>query len=159
MEKQHLARRRFGGPAIHRTAELCFLCPAIHAIYLGHPTIEYFRLTLSGAGQEVIRNELLTTGWRSSTLPEGASEDQQFIELQSFVFSVPQVPWVVDLQFDELLVLRSAFWQGAASPLGPRPIWVVGDGTDPVVRSSLRITSCPAPDRVSLKYSIVGWPR
>jgi hypothetical protein len=32
----------------------------IHAIYLGHPTIEYFRLTLSGAGQEVIRNELLT---------------------------------------------------------------------------------------------------
>jgi hypothetical protein len=31
-------------------------------------------------------------------LPKGASEDQQIIELQSLVFSVPQVPRVVDCQ-------------------------------------------------------------
>ncbi|KAF5878651.1 putative siderophore biosynthesis acetylase protein [Botrytis fragariae] len=93
----------------------------VHAIYLAHPTIEYFRLTLSGAEKEVIRSELLSTGlgiehpkpWRFSSAAKTASPTE------------------------ELLILRGAFWQGAASPLGPRPIWVIGDGTDGPVRGSL----------------------
>ncbi|KAF7958493.1 hypothetical protein EAE96_002036 [Botrytis aclada] len=93
----------------------------VHAIYLAHPTIEYFRLTLSGSEKEVIRSELLSTGlgiehpkpWRFSSAAKTASPTE------------------------ELLILRGAFWQGAASPLGPRPIWVIGDGTDGPVRESL----------------------
>lgn len=93
----------------------------VHAIYLAHPTNEYFRLTLLGAEKDVIRGELLTTGlgiehpkpWRFSSTAKTA------------------------LPTEELLILRSAFWQGAASPLGPRPIWVVGDGTDGTLRESL----------------------
>lgn len=91
----------------------------VHAIYLGHPTIEYFRLTLSGTGQEVIRNELLTTGLAIDH-PRNLRDRENKA-----------------LQFDDLLILRSAFWQGAASPLGPRPIWVVGDGTDGPMREPL----------------------
>ncbi|KAJ5502401.1 Acyl-CoA N-acyltransferase [Penicillium fimorum] len=91
----------------------------IHAIYLGHPAIEYFRLTLSGAGQEVIQNELLTTGLAIKH-PRNLRDRENKA-----------------LQFDDLLILRSAFWQGAASPMGPRPIWVVGDGTDGPMREPL----------------------
>ncbi|KXG54090.1 Acyl-CoA N-acyltransferase [Penicillium griseofulvum] len=91
----------------------------VHAIYLGHPTIEYFRLTLSGAGQEVIENELLTTGLAIKH-PRNLRDRENKA-----------------LQFDDLLILRSAFWQGAASPMGPRPIWVVGDGTDGPMREPL----------------------
>lgn len=91
----------------------------IHAIYLAHPTYEYFRLTLLGAEKEVVRNELLSTGlgiehpkpWRPADKATATS--------------------------DELLILRSSFWQGAASPTGPRPIWVVGDGTDGPLREPL----------------------
>ncbi|THV55545.1 hypothetical protein BGAL_0007g00760 [Botrytis galanthina] len=93
----------------------------VHAIYLAHPTTEYFRLTLSGSEKEVVRSELLSTGlgiehpkpWRFSSAAKTASPTE------------------------ELLILRGAFWQGAASPLGPRPIWVIGDGTDGPVRGSL----------------------
>ncbi|KAJ6012137.1 hypothetical protein N7522_002492 [Penicillium canescens] len=91
----------------------------IHAIYLAHSTIEYFRLDLAGTGQDVIRNELLSTGLAIQH-PKNLRDRENKA-----------------LQFDQLLVLRSAFWQGAASPMGPRPIWVVGDGTDGPMRSSL----------------------
>lgn len=90
-----------------------------HAIYLAHPTNEYFRLSLNGSGREVVRKELLATGlaieypqaWRPG-------DDKAF-------------------RSDELLILRSSFWQGAGSPLGPRPIWAVGDGTDGPLREPL----------------------
>ncbi|KAF2156315.1 hypothetical protein K461DRAFT_275441 [Myriangium duriaei CBS 260.36] len=88
----------------------------VHAIYLAHPTNEYFRLVLSGAGQEIVRRELLTTGL---AVEHPKSKDTAL------------------KQSDELLILRSSFWQGAASPFGPRPIWVVGDGTDGPLRKPL----------------------
>ncbi|KKK16469.1 acetyltransferase SidF [Aspergillus ochraceoroseus] len=91
----------------------------VHAIYLAHPTNEDFRVTLRGTGKEIVRNELLQTGlglehpkpWRFSGKKIEDSE--------------------------EILILRSSFWQGAASPAGPRPIWVVGDNTDGPLRESL----------------------
>ncbi|KAK5051563.1 hypothetical protein LTR84_003215 [Exophiala bonariae] len=91
----------------------------IHAIYLTHPIFEYFRLAVAGSQSEIIINELLATG---------------------LAIEHPK-PWHLKQQppsgAQELLVLRSAFWQGAASPLGPRPIWVVGDGTDHGIRKPL----------------------
>lgn len=91
----------------------------VHAIYLAHPKNEYFRLSLLGTNQEVLRSELLATGLAvEHPKPRQAST---------------QIVW----SSEELLVLRSSFWQGAASPLGPRPIWVMGNGTDGSIRKPL----------------------
>lgn len=98
----------------------------IHAIYLAHPKTEYFRVTLNGTDNTAIVNELLTTGL-------AASHPQQ----RSPKAWHPVKPETANAHEDELLILRSAFWQGAASPTGPRPIWVMGDGTDKQMRKSL----------------------
>lgn len=92
----------------------------VHAIYLAQPTEEYFRAKLEGAGSDVLRTELLTTGL--------AIEHPQPWKFKNPSATAPK---------DELLILRSSFWQGAASPMGPRPIWVVGDGTDGPLRKPL----------------------
>ncbi|KAG0645829.1 N(5)-hydroxyornithine:cis-anhydromevalonyl coenzyme A-N(5)-transacylase [Hyphodiscus hymeniophilus] len=103
----------------------------IHAIYLAHPTFEYFRLTLLGPENEVIRNELLSTGL-------GIEHPK---------------PWRSVEHSDELLVLRSAFWQGAASPMGPRPIWAVGDGTDGPMRQNLaQYPIMPENHQITMKF-------
>lgn len=95
----------------------------IHAIFLAHPTPEYFRLTLSGSDAHVLRDGLLRTGlavphpvprWDARASPPAGVKP-------------PSGPATGE---GELLILRAAFWQGAASPAGPRPIWVVGSNTD-----------------------------
>ncbi|KAK6365513.1 hypothetical protein LTS17_011232 [Exophiala oligosperma] len=91
----------------------------VHAIYLAHPANEYFRLTLNGLGKDVVRQELLTTGLAIEYPQAWRPGDDK------------------DFRSDEVLVLRSSFWQGAGSPLGPRPIWAVGDGTDGPLRERL----------------------
>jgi hypothetical protein len=91
----------------------------IHAIYLAHPIHEYFRLTLHGEGKDVLWSELISTG----------------LGVEHPKARHPKREAAVTAQ--ELLILRSSFWQGAASPTGPRPIWVVGDGTDGHLRKSL----------------------
>lgn len=91
----------------------------IHAIYLAHPIYEYFRVSLVGSQKDIIVNELLTTGL--------AIKHPKPWHLKEKPATEPQ----------HLLILRSAFWQGAASPLGPRPIWIVGDGTDHGIRKPL----------------------
>lgn len=92
---------------------------AIHAIYLAHPIYEYFRLNLVGSQKNIVSHELLSTGLAiEHPKPWHLKEKPAF-----------------DSQY--LLILRSAFWQGAASPMGPRPIWVVGDHTDHGLRRSL----------------------
>lgn len=93
-----------------------------HAIYLAHPTHEHFRLTLSGEGKEVLRQELLSTGLGiEHPQPRARTAGKASTSTRS----------------EELLILRSSFWQGAASPTGPRPIWVTGDGTDGPQRTPL----------------------
>jgi hypothetical protein len=79
----------------------------VHAIYLAHPTYEYFRLTLLGVEKNLIRNELLSTGLGIEHPRPWRSADNAIVPSE------------------ELLILRSSFWQSAASPMGPRPIWVV----------------------------------
>ena len=93
----------------------------VHAIYLAHPVHEYFRLILCGESSDVVRTELLAVGL--------ATEHPHPSSATSASDSVTQAP--------ELLILRSAFWQGAGSPTGPRPIWVMGEGTDGPLRRSL----------------------
>ena len=78
-----------------------------YAIFTVRPSEEAFRLGLYGFGQEKIARQLKTVGLAiahptSSTTPEQQSAVKK----------------------GELLVLRSAFWQGAGSPFGPRPAWV-----------------------------------
>ncbi|KAJ5220437.1 hypothetical protein N7468_009641 [Penicillium chermesinum] len=92
----------------------------VHAIFLAYPTNEYFRVKLVGTGEEIIRTELLATGL-------GVEHPRPWGALEHFTKE----------ETKEILISRSAFWQGAASPLGPRPIWVVGDGTDGPVREPL----------------------
>lgn len=92
---------------------------AIHAIYLAHPTFEYFRLSLLGSGKDIVANELLSTGL-------GIEHPKPWRPVDG-----------VNADTEDLLILRSSFWQGAASPMGPRPIWVVGDGTDGPLRKPL----------------------
>lgn len=92
----------------------------VHAIYLAHPTVEYFRLSLLGPEKKVVRQELLVTGL-------GIEHPK---------------PWQLDGEksiwdTEEILILRSSFWQGAASPTGPRPIWAVGDASDGPLRQPL----------------------
>lgn len=88
----------------------------VHAIYLAHPTYEYFQLTLDGPAKSTLRSELLCTG---------------------LGVEYPTPKQATSTRSEELLILRSSFWQGAASPLGPRPIWVIGDGTDGPLRRPL----------------------
>ncbi len=104
----------------------------VHAIFLAHPARETFRLTLLGEGKTVLRDAILATGLgvahpkRPVFNPPGAPAPSQTEEETN--------------EGEEVLILRAAFWQGAASPTGSRPIWVVGDGTSsahlqPVVSS------------------------
>jgi len=98
----------------------------VHAIYLAHPKLEYFRLTLDGQGNAVIRDELLTTGLAAEHPKQRSPKAWHPVKEET-----------ANAHDSELLIFRGAFWQGAASPTGPRPIWVAGDGTDKQMRKPL----------------------
>lgn len=107
----------------------------VHAIYLAHPTIEYFRLALKGSSQDLIRHELLATG---------------------LAIEHPQ-PWraveITGISDGDILILRSAFWQGAASPVGSRPIWAVGNGTEgPVRKPMAEYPTMPEHQQFTMKF-------
>jgi hypothetical protein len=108
---------------------------AVHAIYLAHPTIEYFRLALEGSGREVVRQELLSTGL-------AIEHPKPWREVQD-----------TGISNGDILVLRSAFWQGAASPVGSRPIWAVGDGTQGPVRKPIsEYPTMPEHQQFTMKF-------
>jgi len=107
----------------------------VHAIYLAHPTIEYFRLALKGSSQDSIRHELLATG---------------------LAIEHPK-PWRAventGISDGDILILRSAFWQGAASPVGSRPIWAVGNGTQGPVRKPMsEYPTMPEHQQFTMKF-------
>ncbi|KAM7184563.1 Acyl-CoA N-acyltransferase [Naviculisporaceae sp. PSN 640] len=67
---------------------------------------ESFRLLLQGTGSELLTNQLKAV---SLAIEHPAAPKEQ-----------NQKPQTAE---KELVILRSAFWQGAGSPFGPRPVW------------------------------------
>ena len=75
------------------------------------PREEAFRLTLSGRGTATLARQLQTVGL---AVPHPAADAAA--QKEAVAAAAAKAP-------DELLVLRGAFWQGAGSPFGPRPVW------------------------------------
>ncbi|KAK7936696.1 uncharacterized protein PG986_015134 [Apiospora aurea] len=74
----------------------------IYVLFTLRPAMEAFRLTLEGAGQEQLAHQLKAV---------------------ALAVDHPIATGLVD----ELVVLRSTFWQGAGSPFGPRSCWLPED--------------------------------
>ncbi|KAI0165553.1 acyl-CoA N-acyltransferase [Xylariaceae sp. FL1272] len=87
----------------------------VYVLFTLHPSIEGFRLSLNGNGKD-----------RLST------------QLRAVLLAIDH-PIATGLT-DELLVLRSTFWQGAGSPFGPRTAWTPEDLTFPKPLSSYPLT-------------------
>lgn len=72
-----------------------------YALVSLHPLVENFRVIFSGKDSHLVAQDLYVTGlFHSHPRPS--------------TLTAPQ---------DGDLLLRSTFWQGAASPFGPRPVW------------------------------------
>ncbi|KAK8061108.1 acyl-CoA N-acyltransferase [Apiospora hydei] len=74
----------------------------IYVLFTLRPSMEVFRLTLEGAGREQLAHQLKAV---------------------ALAVDHPIATGLVD----ELVVLRSTFWQGAGSPFGPRSCWLPED--------------------------------
>ncbi|KAM7210649.1 Acyl-CoA N-acyltransferase [Rhypophila decipiens] len=70
---------------------------------------EFFRLRLSGSGSELLRKQLKAVSLAVDHPVDPPSPDHG-------PSPSPSNP-------EELVILRAAFWQGAGSPLGSRPVW------------------------------------
>ncbi|KAJ6154292.1 hypothetical protein N7485_012661 [Penicillium canescens] len=81
----------------------------IHAIYLAHSTIEYFRLDLAGTGQDVIRNELLSTGLAIQHPKKSSRQREQCTPIRPTVGSPKR------------LLARRCFTNGPSPHLGVMP--------------------------------------
>ncbi|KAL2129098.1 hypothetical protein VTI74DRAFT_8215 [Chaetomium olivicolor] len=89
-----------------------------YAVFTVRPGEEAFRLDARGPGAAQLSQQLETVGLG---IPHPVAS------------SVP------DANRNELLILRGAFWQGAASPFGPRPAWT------PESHPLLSLASYPLP--------------
>lgn len=84
----------------------------VYMIFTQCPDHELFRLRLSGSGSGGLATEL-----ERSTLAATYPEPSSALSEQSAPDSS-----------SELVVLRSTFWQGAASPFGERSVWIPSGG-------------------------------
>ncbi|KAI1324316.1 acyl-CoA N-acyltransferase [Xylariaceae sp. FL0255] len=87
----------------------------IYFLFTIRPSMEGFRLSLNGSGKDSIARQL-----------------------RDVLLAIDH-PIATGLT-DELLILRSTFWQGAGSPFGPRTAWIPEDTTSPKPLSSYPIT-------------------
>ncbi|KAK8076687.1 hypothetical protein PG994_003959 [Apiospora phragmitis] len=74
----------------------------IYVLFTLRPSMEVFRLTLEGPGKDRLAHQLKAV---------------------ALAVDHPVATGLVD----ELVVLRSTFWQGAGSPFGPRSAWLPSD--------------------------------
>jgi hypothetical protein len=72
-----------------------------YALVSLHPLTEHLRVILSGKGSDNVAKDLYATG----------------------LFHPHPKASTASAPHDGHLLLRSTFWQGAASPFGPRPVW------------------------------------
>lgn len=108
----------------------------VYVLFTIRPGEESFRLALHGPGADSLVAQLKTVALaidhpRPSTSAKPSSTEQ----------------------WEELLVLRASFWQGAGSPFGTRPIWVLGD--DHAVKPEQRTSSYPL---APLDYTMTADP-
>lgn len=84
----------------------------IYMIFTQSPDHEIFRLGLDGTGSDHLIAQLKrSTLAASRPEPSSARSEQSSSDVK-----------------DELIVFRSTFWQGAASPLGERSVWIPSGG-------------------------------
>jgi len=88
---------------------------AIYVIFTLRPGAECFRLDIEGEKSSLLKDQLKAV----SLAVQHASENDK----------------------DDLVILRSTFWQGAGSPFGPRPPWVPDEHLHDMIRP---ISSYPA---------------
>lgn len=80
----------------------------VYAILTLRPELEFFRLVLDGLSRGALQQQLVAV-----TL---AAPHPPFQDSKPVNSTIPETP-------NELVILRSTFWQGAGSPFGPRPAW------------------------------------
>ncbi|KAK5082651.1 hypothetical protein LTR05_006531 [Lithohypha guttulata] len=83
----------------------------VYMIFTQSPDHEYFRLSLNGDSKDEVTKHL-----KQSTLAIDHPRPSREADKHS------------KEGHDELLVLRSTFWQGAASPFGQRSVWIPEGG-------------------------------
>ncbi|KAL8414498.1 hypothetical protein RB594_005654 [Gaeumannomyces avenae] len=100
--------------ALPTPAQLWLLAYLVHTV---RPAEEAFRLTLDGGSGGEAGAAALASRLRDLMLAidHPKRKDQSPPPPEPAATNEAAAP--------ELLVLRSAFWQGAASPFGPRPVW------------------------------------
>jgi hypothetical protein len=81
-----------------------------YAVFTVRPSEEAFRLDAHGPGADRLARQLQAVGLAISHPPSNSSQDST-------------QPTTTTTTTTELLISRSAFWQGAGSPFGPRPAW------------------------------------
>jgi len=104
--------------------------PAISAVWLMVYVIftirtgeEFFRLRIHGPGADSLVQQLKTVALAIDHPGPSGSGKRSSTD-----------------KCEELLVLRGSFWQGAGSPFGPRPIWIIDDNS---LKPEHRISSYP----------------
>ncbi|KAL2179352.1 acyl-CoA N-acyltransferase [Thermothelomyces heterothallicus CBS 202.75] len=86
----------------------------IYAVFTLRPREEAFRLDARGSGAARLARQLQTLGLATAHPPPSPPPPPP---------PSPQDAAQPGPGTTELLMSRSAFWQGAASPFGPRPVW------------------------------------
>jgi len=82
----------------------------VYSYFTVHYSEETIRLDLVGTQAALARDELIAVGL---AIPHPAAIDSPGAK----------ETWTVFLE-NEILLLRSSFWQGAGSPFGTRPVWL-----------------------------------
>ncbi|OIW22672.1 hypothetical protein CONLIGDRAFT_152021 [Coniochaeta ligniaria NRRL 30616] len=99
---------------VHGTQGQQPLTPAVwllsYVIFTVRPGEEFLRLRIDGPGADSLGAQLKTVALAIDHPRPPKSGENSVTENSG-----------------ELLVLRGSFWQGAGSPFGPRPIWVLDD--------------------------------
>ncbi|KAI0887602.1 acyl-CoA N-acyltransferase [Annulohypoxylon maeteangense] len=103
----------------------------VYVLLTIRPSTEGLRLTLSGPGKESL----------------GA-------QLKAVLLAVDH-PTAAGLT-DELLVLRSTFWQGAGSPFGPRSVWVP-ESTAPLTKPLSAYPLTPLDHNMTSEAGALSW--
>ncbi|KAJ4505110.1 hypothetical protein HRR78_004461 [Exophiala dermatitidis] len=140
----------------------------VYALVTLYPEIESFRLDLGGLSSNNETNKTNTAAASGSSVPERLSEALQATGLAK-PRPAPSRPEHKQPQSQsvQVWITRSAFWQGAGSPFGTRPVWVAHPdlyshlnhlSSNSGASSSLTSNFPPFPHEDTLTFSLAGRP-